>query len=73
MFLRVRTRLKLAPDRLPRCPHWREPVPPGKTPLTDWGLRQGYPASRCLPDILDGGVVKGLVGTVNNPPGGREP
>jgi hypothetical protein len=63
MFLRVRTRLLAAPDYLPRCPHWREPVPAGYTPLTGWGLRQDSPTSRRLPDILDGGVVEGLVGT----------
>jgi hypothetical protein len=63
-FLRVRTRLLTAPDHLPRCPHWREPVPLGYTPLTGWGLRQDSLASRRLPDTLDGGVIKGLVGTV---------
>jgi hypothetical protein len=36
-------------------------VLPGKTPLTGWGPRQGYPASRRLSDILDGGVVEGYI------------
>jgi hypothetical protein len=62
-FLRVRTRLLAAPDHLPRCPHWREPVPARYTPLTGWGLRQDSPTGRRLPDILAGGVVGGLVST----------
>jgi hypothetical protein len=62
-FLRVRTRLLVAPDDLPRCLHWREPVPARYTPLTGWGPRQDSSTGRRLPDRLAGGVVGGLVST----------
>jgi hypothetical protein len=35
-------------------------------PLTGWGPRQGYPASSCFSDTLDGGVVEGYIAMTNH-------